>query len=141
MECSCIIKVCDLQYLYAILALYMLEIFKFFMYYYIVPMQDCHVQKTYSHWVTLLHLIISNQCTQFRVQSMSGNVPFLSLILWPFFFREEVILYSLTSCFLRSRESSIYTLDVISEFLTCSIYSKNVSAFQYSQKSLAPSLF
>ena len=44
--------------------------------------------------------------------------------------REEVILYSL-----------IYTLDVISEFLTCSIYSKNVFAFQYSQKSLSASLF
>ena len=72
---------------------------------------------------------------------MSGNVSFLSLLLLAIFFRKEVILYSLMSCFPRSRESSIYTLDVISEFLTCSIYSKNVFAFQYSQKSLAPSLF
>ena len=36
--------VCDLQYLYAILALYIPEIFKFFMYYYIVLMEDCHVR-------------------------------------------------------------------------------------------------
>ena len=72
---------------------------------------------------------------------MSGNGAFYPSFCWPFFFREEVILYSLISCFLRSRESSIYTFDVISEFLTCSIYSKNVFAFQYSQKSLPPSLF
>ena len=51
------------------------------------------------------------------------------------------MLHSLISCFLRSREYSIYTFDVISEFLTCSIYSTNVFAFQYSQKSLPPSLF
>ena len=54
--------VCDLQYLYAILALYMLEIFTFFdVLLYCVPTRlSC--PHTHSRWVSLLHLIISNQC-------------------------------------------------------------------------------
>ena len=54
--------VCDLQYLYAILALYMLEIFTFFdVLLYCVPTRlSC--PHTHSRWVSLLHLIISDQC-------------------------------------------------------------------------------
>ena len=54
--------VCDLQYLYATLALYMLEIFTFFdVLLYCVPTRlSC--PHTHSRWVSLLHLIISDQC-------------------------------------------------------------------------------
>ena len=54
--------VCDLQYLCAILALYMLEIFTFFdVLLYCVPTRlSC--PHTHSRWVSLLHLIISDQC-------------------------------------------------------------------------------
>ena len=54
--------VCDLQYLYAILALYMLKIFTFFdVLLYCAPARlSC--PHTHSRWVSLLHLIISDQC-------------------------------------------------------------------------------
>ena len=63
-KCSCIYSaiVCDLQYLYSILALYMLEMFTFFdVLLYCVPTRlPC--PHTHSRWVSLLHLIISDQC-------------------------------------------------------------------------------
>ena len=54
--------VCDLQYLYAILASYMLEIFTFFdVFLYCAP-AGLSCPHTHSRWVSLLHLIISDQC-------------------------------------------------------------------------------
>ena len=55
--------VCDLQYLYAILALYMLDIFTFFnVLLYCAPARlSC--PNTHSRWLSLLYLTISDQCT------------------------------------------------------------------------------
>ena len=139
-RCPCIYSaiVCDLQSLYSILAFYMVEIFTFFdVLLYCVPTRlSC--PHTHSRWVSLLHLIISDQCHTipsleyerkrfFFVPPSVGN--FSSE--WKSFF----ILASLGF----ANPLSIHVMSFLN-FLNCSIYSKNVFAFQYSQKPFSLSL-
>ena len=93
--------VCDLQYLYAVLALKLtcLRSLSFLMYYN-CPHSRLSCPHTHSCWVSFLHFKIRSVCAipsfvPHHLQSLSGNVSFfIPLSAGSFFFRWEVVLHS-----------------------------------------------
>ena len=136
--------VCDLQYLYAILAsvIHAWDLYIFDVYHNCnCPHARFRCPLTHSSSVRQLVLKIRPVYTipsalfrsTYRV--WTETCLFNSTFCWQFFFSWEVVLHSPVSCFLRFRKSSIYTYDVISSFITASVYSIAIIFFLLSTTS------